>query len=213
LSFQPGSSGNLEHTAVEFAQTGLTLEGTDVSVSDSTVTASQLDGISAGAGSNLILTDNTLAGNGRFALNNQTAAPVDASDTWWGHASGPEGLGDAVSGSVNYAGWRTDPGFNDSWKYAAVLNPGSHSFPISSYRDLDWFRIPVGTRNATVTATLTTLPRDYDLFLFSQLGTESGDVNDIARAMTIGQATLIGDVDVAARAMTIARAMTGRYGG
>ena len=106
LSFKPGSSGNLEHTAVEFAQTGLTLDSADISLSDTTVTASQLDGIFSGAGSNLTLASNTLAGNGRFALNNQTAAPVDASDTWWGHASGPEGLGDAVSGNVNYAGWR-----------------------------------------------------------------------------------------------------------
>jgi hypothetical protein len=142
LTFKPGSSGSLEYSAVEFAQTGLSLEGAAVSLSDSTVTASQLDGIFAGAGSSLSLANNTVAGNGRFGLNNQTSTPVNAAGTWWGHASGPESLGDAVSGNVDYGGWRTDPGFNGSWKYAAVLNPGPHTFAISGYRDLDWFRLP-----------------------------------------------------------------------
>jgi len=105
LSFKPGSSGSLEHTAVEFAQTGLTLNSADVSVSDSTVTASQLDGISAGTGSNLTLKSNTLAGNGRYALNNQTSASVDASDTWWGHASGPDGLGDGSGWFGRHSKW------------------------------------------------------------------------------------------------------------
>jgi hypothetical protein len=208
LSFEPGSSGNLEYTTVEFAQRGISIEGASVNIEDSIVTASQFDGISVGAASTLDLTNNTLAGNGGYGLNNLGQTSINAAGTWWGHESGPNGLGDRVNGIVNYAGWRTDPGFNDSWKYAAVLNPGAHSFPISSYQDLDWFRIPVGTRNATITATLTLLPRDYDLLLFSQLGTESGGINNIARSMTIGQATLIGDLDVAARAMTIARSMT-----
>ena len=147
LAFQSGSSGNLDYASVEFAQTGLSLTDADVSVSNSTVTASQVDGIAASSGSSLSLSNDTLAGNGRYALNNQTAATVDATGTWWGHASGPEGDGDAVNGNVNYSNWRTDPGLNDGWKHAAVLNPGQHSFPISSYQDLDWFRIPVGTRN------------------------------------------------------------------
>jgi parallel beta-helix repeat protein len=208
LSFETGSSGSLSHTTVEFARTGISLVNADVELNNSTVAASQLDGISVVTGSSLTLNNSTLAGNGRYGLNNQAAAPINAAGTWWGHASGPEGLGDAVAGNVNFSGWLTDPGDNDSWTLASVLNPGTHTFTITSYHDLDWFRVPVGMRNATVTASLTQLPRDYDLFLFSQLGSGRRDADDLARTMTISQAALLGNLDVASQTMTLARTMT-----
>ncbi|MFO7742601.1 MAG: right-handed parallel beta-helix repeat-containing protein [Anaerolineae bacterium] len=209
MSFATGSSGSLSHTTVEFARTGIGLEGGHLALSNSVITASERDGIYVGTGSTLNLDGNTIAGNGRYGIFNPNAVPIDARETWWGHASGPDGLGDPViGGQVDYSSWMTDPGYNDSWKFASVLNPGTHTFAITSYQDLDWFRVPVGTRNATVTASLSQLPRDYDLFMFSQLGSGRRDADDLARTMTIGQTALLGDLDVASQSMTLARTMT-----
>lgn len=213
IVFETGSSGSLSHTTVEFARTGITAEGAQLSLSNSVVTASERDGIHVGAGSTLHLDGNTIAGNGRYGIYNPNALPIDARDTWWGHASGPdgspEGHGDPVVGAqVDYSNWLTGPGYNDSWVLASVLNPGTHTFAITSYQDLDWFRVPVGTRNATVTASLSQLPRDYDLFMFSQLGSGRRDADDLARTMTIGQTALLGDLDLASQTVTLARTMT-----
>jgi parallel beta-helix repeat protein len=212
LTFNPGSSGSLRQASIEFAANGLTLRGGTVSVVSSTIAASQHDGILVQTGA-LTLEGNTLAGNGGLAINNQTGTPIDASGTWWGHASGPEGLGDLVSTDVNYENWRINPEPNDGWRQAMVLNPGSHSFPISSYRDLEWFRIPAGTRNATLTATLTDLPQDYDLLLFSQLGSGAGSADGTGRSMYtgssmhIGRSMYTGDVDETGQVSDIGRSM------
>ena len=41
---------------------------------------------------------------------------------------------------------------NDNYLLAATINPGAHTYPIHSYVDSDWYRIPVTARNSTVTA-------------------------------------------------------------
>jgi len=212
LTFNPGSSGSLRQASVEFATNGLTLQGGTISVVSSTIAASQGDGILVHTGA-LTLQSNALAGNGEFAINNLSGNSIDARGTWWGHASGPEGLGDPVSADVNYEDWRINPEPNDGWRQAMVLNPGNHSFPISSYRDLEWFRVPVGARNATLTTALTDLPQDYDLLLFSQLGSGAGSADGTGRSMYtgssmhIGRSMYTGDVDETGQVSDIGRSM------
>ena len=56
LTFRPGSVGNLVYASVEFAATGLTLDGATTSVISSTIAASQADGIRISSPSTVILT-------------------------------------------------------------------------------------------------------------------------------------------------------------
>ncbi|MGB0383471.1 MAG: hypothetical protein ACPGWR_01485 [Ardenticatenaceae bacterium] len=191
LTFAPDSVGSLHNTNIEFATNGLTLNGGDVSVYSSTITASQNDGILVPTETDsltLTLVNNTFAGNGQTAINNQSAIEVTAPGTWWGSASGaadesnPNGKGDAVSANVNVENWRTDPGEKDAWLTAPIVNPGNHHFIIDSYRTPHWFRIPTD-RAATLTATLTHPEKDYDLFLFSNLEEATTLLDDIGGDM------------------------------
>jgi hypothetical protein len=60
---------------------------------------------------------NNIVGNTGYGVQNQIATDVDATNNWWGHASGPShstnplGLGDAVSDNVDYSQWAYIPDF------------------------------------------------------------------------------------------------------
>ena len=72
---------------------------------------------------NLIANFNNIAGNDLLGVYNEAAEEVDATNNWWGDASGPynettnpDGKGDGVSDNVNYDPWLTSP-VSDSWSY------------------------------------------------------------------------------------------------
>ncbi|MEW5767285.1 MAG: Ig-like domain-containing protein [bacterium] len=76
-------------------------------------------GLSSGASSNPTLTGSDIYGNNFSVLNTDDLFSINATDNWWGSASGPKdssivgpgynpsGLGDEVSDYVNYSSWRT----------------------------------------------------------------------------------------------------------
>ena len=65
-------------------------------------------GVSAGDPGDLLLRDNSIAGNTDGLYWNSAAAPLDASDNWWGDASGPTHPGNP--GAVGDTATETNPG-------------------------------------------------------------------------------------------------------
>ena len=57
------------------------------------------------AGTNNEAHFNDIHGSTAFGVQNNHASVFDATDNWWGHDSGPDGIGDKVSGSVLYDPW------------------------------------------------------------------------------------------------------------
>lgn len=185
LTFSDGASGKLTGSHVAFAATGVDVQGGDVRLSDSTVTASASDGVRVRNGT-LNVARVSLAGNGvttgGAGLRNDTAATIDATGVWWGSADGPRtasrpsATGDSVTGPVRIDDWQTTPPWPsraapNPWAFAPVLNPGAHSgiASIAEGRDFRWYRVPVATRGATIAASVDRLAADFDLFLFHGL--------------------------------------------
>jgi len=60
-------------------------------------------------GSDVDINRNNIDGNNSYGVRNDNAEAVDAEDNWWGHDSGPGGVGpgsgDAVSSNVDYDPW------------------------------------------------------------------------------------------------------------
>jgi hypothetical protein len=63
------------------------------------------------AGGTVAINGNSIVGNTLFGVNNQTVAAIDATNNWWGSASGPgvvgSGTGDKVSANVTFSPWLT----------------------------------------------------------------------------------------------------------
>ena len=66
--------------------------------------------------SNITIHYNNIAGNAEFGVKNEATTVVGATCNWWGDLSGPSGagsgLGDAVSGAVDFEPWLLAPGPN-----------------------------------------------------------------------------------------------------
>lgn len=183
-----GGSAQLQNASIEFARDGIVLNGGAIDVITSTVTASEIDGIRVESGNLTIGGGNSFAGNGQYAIHNTAGGNIQAANVWWGSASGPSNLGgkgDTVSDGVSVSNPRQDPGSKNDWLNAPVLNQGEHSFLIKGEQDTHWFRVPIQTRNAIITATLTSLPKDYDIFLFSSLEKDDTSPGDIGHLRDI----------------------------
>ncbi|MBW8884329.1 MAG: right-handed parallel beta-helix repeat-containing protein, partial [Planctomycetia bacterium] len=87
----------------------------------------------------LAIQSNSITGNAAGGLQNSSTIPVNATDNWWGSATGPngsvnsysDGTGQAVTGNVTVAPWLTDgtdtqpgtPGFQpDNNLFAPITN-------------------------------------------------------------------------------------------
>ena len=86
------------------------------------------NGINVGSGSPIIR-NNDITGTTNYGVYNHSNTTIDAVNNWWGHASGPSGVGpgsgDAVGEHVNYTPWLEAP-----------ANPSSDTNPPSSITDL-----------------------------------------------------------------------------
>lgn len=97
-------------------------------ISSNTLTGNDL-GVWGRNGNQLVVEDNNIAGNTAGVLNangDATVTPIDASNNWWGDASGPSGegpgTGDSVSTNVDY----------DPWYSSAVVSTDSSSTELSA---------------------------------------------------------------------------------
>lgn len=181
FSFPPGGKGRFQHAAIEFAATGVGIDGGDVAMRDAVVTASREAGIELVSG-RVQLADMSLAGNIGYAIHNHGTEPLRAEGTWWGSKDGPrtdsrpDTAGDRVAGPIAFETLQGEPtpprtGSDVDWAFAPVLNPGAHSgiASIAEGRDFRWYRVPVGTRGASIAASVDRLAADFDLFLFHGL--------------------------------------------
>ena len=191
ITLQPGSVGQLTQTSVEFAKTGVTLNGGEVTLTNSSVVASQQDGILVKNGALRLVGQNELAANGRMALCNLSATQIAAEQVWWGQAQPPlvsngcDGGGKGITPNVQVTQIQLDPRPRNGWRLASVLTAGLHQFLLTNSRDVQWFRILAGRRNQPLQVLLHNPPKDYDLFLFSDLAGDALLPKDTARVQNI----------------------------
>ena len=80
---------------------------------------------------------------------------------------------------------------NDHWEEAYEVDAGpTYESYISHGQDLDWYKLAVGSAQL-VTVSLTNLPADYDLVLFTNLYTSTEETN------VLGELQDATDVDAA----------------
>ncbi|MCC7210605.1 MAG: right-handed parallel beta-helix repeat-containing protein [Candidatus Brocadia sp.] len=99
----------------------------------STIT-NNVNGVYAYNNSNPTVENCSVSGNTSYGVyNNTSAITLDAENNWWGHSSGPSGVGPgtgvAVSNYVDYTPWLTA---FDSCLETIVLSPGSATNPIGT---------------------------------------------------------------------------------
>ncbi len=92
--------GTAGQTLANISVTGNTVQGND-------------KGIQVRASGVVVNNCNKIIGNATSGVENTDAAVLDATDNWWGDASGPSGAGpgtgDAVVGNVDFFPWYIDP--------------------------------------------------------------------------------------------------------
>ncbi|KKO18470.1 MAG: hypothetical protein BROFUL_02834, partial [Candidatus Brocadia fulgida] len=91
-------------------------------------------GVYAQSSANPTVVNCNIHGNTSYGIYNATSSlTLAAADNWWGHTSGPSGVGpgsgDAVSNSVDYTPWMAS---FDSCLETIVLSPASATNPIGS---------------------------------------------------------------------------------
>ncbi len=88
----------------------------DVAVDCCTITGNKRSGILfyhnfGGTATNVVVSNSSIVGNGDGIATSALAATVTAEQNWWGHASGPSGvgtgLGDRVGANVDFDPWLT----------------------------------------------------------------------------------------------------------
>ena len=107
LTNSPSSSGiNVQTVSLE-----------DLTITGNTITGHfyagvRFSGTSATLSGSILINGNTISGNTQYGVYNGTAYSVDATNNWWGDATGPYsnpynlcGLGNAVSANVNFNPW------------------------------------------------------------------------------------------------------------
>ena len=97
---------------------------------------------------------NCITGNSTYGLQNTSGLTVNATYNWWGHEDGPTiRLGDAISGNINYAPWRTTI-IGDAPSRFHLLLPPHASIVESPQPLLDWEDAIDPTPEDTVSYTL-----------------------------------------------------------
>ena len=92
--------------------TGIHLFNSTGKITGNLITGDAGDGIALENGSNPVITKNNIYGNIGFGVRNFDSSPmVDATQNWWGNASGPSangpGSGDKVSTRVDFSEWKS----------------------------------------------------------------------------------------------------------
>ena len=111
----PTASLYLTHSQVISGDYGLLLVGGETTVHCSTITHNSNNGIliPPNTSPNVNIFSSSLFNNSNFGLLNQGNNLVAAQHNWWGAADGPSGLGsgsgDAISGTVTFEPWLSQP--------------------------------------------------------------------------------------------------------
>ncbi|MFO7681762.1 MAG: DUF11 domain-containing protein [Chloroflexota bacterium] len=153
-----GGSAELAHAAINCSQqNGLSILNGSVSAICSTLTNNLGSGIfvDENAQDAVMLAYNSLAGNAVAGLRHEGSGWLDARYTWWGAADGPSGMGagsgDAVTGSVLYQPWLTEPACHDVESVNLEVTQSASSAVIAPAETLT-YTITV-TNHAATTAT------------------------------------------------------------
>ena len=129
--------------------------GSQAYLSGCTITDSETDGVRTDRGAGFTIRKCHIYDNGGAGVNNlDSSVTISAQDNWWGDASGPGGAGpgsgEEISGSVDYANWRTEP-FTLTVAPAADMVRAARGAPGSAY----FFVQNRETLSDTVTVALT----------------------------------------------------------
>lgn len=107
-----GVGSELAYVVIQNAQTGLTVNGVDLTMSFMTF-ASNFVGIQVENEATVTITQSNFVGNATAIVNNAGASyPVEATENYWGHPDGPThssnqgGAGDSVTDDVDFSPWR-----------------------------------------------------------------------------------------------------------
>ncbi len=89
----------------------LTITGNTISSNGSGLVVKDfVNGGGTSSHSGIAVNNNSITGNTIFGVNVENGNLVDATDNFWGAASGPNGDGDAVSGNVDFRPWLLEAG-------------------------------------------------------------------------------------------------------
>ena len=149
-------------------------EFADVTINGNTITNND-DGIktnadaSEGWSQNVAVHSNSIIGNSEYGIDNtENTGTVDATNNWWGDASGPGevglGTGDKVSNNVDYDPWYTDAAMSSlsneteiiSYKFEAANNTALIADVIGAINSTDHtiaLTVPYGTDVTALIAT------------------------------------------------------------
>jgi hypothetical protein len=108
------STSSSQNGGIHLAFTVGNVTITDNNVHDNNFTSATASGIKTAAGVNVAtvtVSNNNLVANLPLGINNLAPGLLVAENNWFGHASGPSGIGpgsgDAVAGNVDFTPWRT----------------------------------------------------------------------------------------------------------
>ncbi len=108
--------GTASNNTFTGAETGVFLSISNIGLNDNLIHQGGT-GIRLEDSSNPLIRDNSISANSAYGLFNNTSILVDASQNWWGHASGPFhpvlntcGMGNAVNDNVTLCPWYIDAG-------------------------------------------------------------------------------------------------------
>lgn len=88
--------------------TGLVLSGDNITITNSTITGNEGNGVSVNGGTNVQIHNSVFENNVGVGVSGGQSNPVDARFNWWGDPAGPMGpSGDGVSGNVDFSGFLT----------------------------------------------------------------------------------------------------------
>ncbi len=119
IVFNPGSTGSISNAAIRYggwtcftcAFANVANKGGNVTITDSAIANAGWYGIrQTDPGASTVIHGSSITGNAGYGVYNDTTTVVDATNDWWGAASGPfhptqnpSGTGNRVSDYVNFA--------------------------------------------------------------------------------------------------------------
>lgn len=122
-----GSAPSISNSIISYSRDhGLYVSGSSPAIMSNVFAANGNAGIYATSFANPTIQNNQIYSNTQYGiLNNSNGVTIDATNNWWGSASGPthssnsSGTGDRVSNGVSFTPWQTSPTSPSPTPYAS----------------------------------------------------------------------------------------------